>query len=312
MNSSAARAAPPSPILPAGVRVGARPGRVLLPHSPAGGRFPPALRSPAATTPRAEAGAASFTAVEEEGFEASLYDLLGVPSSVSAGEIKKAYKHLARKYHPDVSPPERAEEYTQRFIEVQEAYETLSDPRRRALYDRYMCSGFSGLRRSNEASIWILTCGTLLVLLCFCGARRAMKWLIRQLIRDGHPVGNFQLCLLLVGMMVAAIATDTIGLHSAFGAFMFGLAVPNKGTLGVALLEKMEDLVIDRALLLPLYFAISGLKTNLSSVNDGRTAMLLFTAFVVDGKAAGTILISLGFLMNTRGVVELICILDIG
>ncbi|KAG6524174.1 chaperone protein dnaJ 20, chloroplastic-like [Zingiber officinale] len=152
MNSSAARAAPPSPILPAGVRVGARPGRVLLPHSPAGGRFPPSLRSPAATTPRAEAGAAAFTAVEEEGFEASLYDLLGVPSSVSAGEIKKAYKHLARKYHPDVSPPERAEEYTQRFIEVQEAYETLSDPRRRALYDRYMCSGFSGLRRSNEES----------------------------------------------------------------------------------------------------------------------------------------------------------------
>ncbi|XP_074589607.1 chaperone protein dnaJ 20, chloroplastic-like [Curcuma longa] len=154
MKSVAAPPAPPSPILPAGFRGGARPGRVLLPRSPAGGRLSPSLRSPAATTPRAEAAdAAAFTAVEEDGFEASLYDLLGVPSSGSAGEIKKAYKQLARKYHPDVSPPERAEEYTRRFIEVQEAYETLSDPRRRAVYDRYMCSGFSGLRRAGEESM---------------------------------------------------------------------------------------------------------------------------------------------------------------
>ncbi|KAK3416946.1 chaperone protein dnaJ 20, chloroplastic [Eucalyptus grandis] len=73
--------------------------------------------------------------------EASFYDLLGIPESGTLPEIKQAYKQLARKYHPDVSPPGRVEEYTQRFIRVQEAYETLSDPRRRAVYDRDLARG---------------------------------------------------------------------------------------------------------------------------------------------------------------------------
>ncbi|KAJ4904491.1 hypothetical protein Rs2_18442 [Raphanus sativus] len=83
----------------------------------------------------------------------SFYDLLGVTESVSLPEIKQAYKQLARKYHPDVSPPDRVEEYTDRFIRVQEAYETLSDPTRRVLYDRDLSMGFSfsfsGRRRNR-------------------------------------------------------------------------------------------------------------------------------------------------------------------
>ncbi|KAM6565404.1 hypothetical protein CsatA_024532 [Cannabis sativa] len=71
----------------------------------------------------------------------SFYELLGIPESVSVVEIKQAYKQLARKYHPDVSPPGRVEEYTKRFIRVQEAYETLCDPCRRAVYDRDMAKG---------------------------------------------------------------------------------------------------------------------------------------------------------------------------
>ncbi|KAA8550578.1 hypothetical protein F0562_002262 [Nyssa sinensis] len=81
----------------------------------------------------------------------SFYQLLGIPESGTLSEIKKAYKQLARKYHPDVSPPDRTEEYTKRFILVQEAYETLSDPKSRALYDRDLASGlhlpFSARRR---------------------------------------------------------------------------------------------------------------------------------------------------------------------
>lgn len=81
----------------------------------------------------------------------SFYDLLGIPETGSLLEIKQAYKQLARKYHPDVSPPDRVEEYTQRFIRVQEAYETLSDPGMRAMYDRDMAKGihfaFSSRRR---------------------------------------------------------------------------------------------------------------------------------------------------------------------
>ncbi|XP_042052180.1 chaperone protein dnaJ 20, chloroplastic-like [Salvia splendens] len=79
--------------------------------------------------------------VSETATAMSLYDLLGIPETGSLLEIKQAYKQLARKYHPDVSPPELVEEHTQRFIQVQEAYETLSDPRRRALYDHHVASG---------------------------------------------------------------------------------------------------------------------------------------------------------------------------
>lgn len=81
----------------------------------------------------------------------SFYQLLGISESGTLPEIKQAYKQLARKYHPDVSPPDRVEEYTQWFIRVQEAYETLSDPGRKALYDHDMAKGlhlaFSARRR---------------------------------------------------------------------------------------------------------------------------------------------------------------------
>ncbi|MED6130784.1 hypothetical protein PIB30_003805 [Stylosanthes scabra] len=73
--------------------------------------------------------------------ELTFYELLGISESGSLMEIKQAYKQLARKYHPDVSPPGRVEEYTKRFIRVQEAYETLSDPTRRAMYDSDMARG---------------------------------------------------------------------------------------------------------------------------------------------------------------------------
>uniref|UniRef100_A0A5B7C1G2 J domain-containing protein n=1 Tax=Davidia involucrata TaxID=16924 RepID=A0A5B7C1G2_DAVIN len=83
----------------------------------------------------------------------SFYQLLGISESGTVSEIKQAYKQLARKYHPDVSPPERTEEYTERFIRVQEAYETLSDPQTRALYDSDLSKGFhlafSARRRSQ-------------------------------------------------------------------------------------------------------------------------------------------------------------------
>ena len=61
------------------------------------------------------------------------YAVLGVEKGASAAEIKKAYKRLARKYHPDVNPGDKAIE--ERFKEISEAYSVLSDPAKRKAYD---------------------------------------------------------------------------------------------------------------------------------------------------------------------------------
>src|SRR5271167_1420910 len=61
------------------------------------------------------------------------YKILGVTRAASADDIKKTYRRLARKFHPDVSKEKDAEA---RFKEVQEAYEVLKDPEKRAAYDQ--------------------------------------------------------------------------------------------------------------------------------------------------------------------------------
>ena len=69
------------------------------------------------------------------------YDILGVPKNASDDEIKKAYRKLAMKHHPDRNQGEAAKEAEVKFKECKEAYEMLSDPQKRAAYDQYGHAG---------------------------------------------------------------------------------------------------------------------------------------------------------------------------
>ena len=84
-----------------------------------------------------------------------LYDILGVPRTATAEEIKKAYRRLAKQHHPDVNPGNKAAE--EKFKEVSAAFEVLSDEKRRKLYDEFgadaLRTGFDE-KRAEEYRRW--------------------------------------------------------------------------------------------------------------------------------------------------------------
>lgn len=73
-----------------------------------------------------------------------LYEVLGVPRGATASDLKKAYRSLAQKFHPDKCPGDKSAE--DKFKEAANAYQILSDNEKRSIYDRY---GFDGLRRGG-------------------------------------------------------------------------------------------------------------------------------------------------------------------
>ncbi|KAL0329583.1 UNVERIFIED_CONTAM: Cation/H(+) antiporter 15 [Sesamum radiatum] len=171
------------------------------------------------------------------------------------------------------------------------------------------------------ASIWVILSSGVFVVFCVYVVRPLISWMIRRT-PEGESISEFSICLILTGVMISGFITDAIGTHSVFGAFVFGLVIPN-GPLGVTLIERLEDFV--SGLLLPLFFAISGLKTDIGAIDGVTTWVLLFVVIVLAcaGKIAGTLLVSfyykmpfyegltLGLLMNTKGLVEMI-VLNVG
>lgn len=78
----------------------------------------------------------------------NFYDLLGVNPTASQEEIKKAYRKLALKYHPDINPDDK--EALEKFREALDAYRILADQDKRAEYDRSTSTGFAGEHSGNN------------------------------------------------------------------------------------------------------------------------------------------------------------------
>jgi hypothetical protein len=156
----------------------------------------------------------------------------------------------------------------------------------------------------------------------------AMVLLVRPLLarlagrtRVGLSQGLVAAILLL--MLISSCITELIGIHALFGAFLFGAILPKHGTLASALSEKIEDVVI--VLLLPLFFAFSGLRTQIGLLDSASSWWIcgLIIVLACLGKYGGSTLAAritgfswreasaIGILMNTRGLMELI-VLNVG
>jgi DnaJ-class molecular chaperone len=79
------------------------------------------------------------------------YQTLGVSKSASAEDIRKAYRELARKYHPDLHPDDASAK--EKFKQVQTAFDVLNDPSKREMYDRYG-SSFEGVGAGGPGGGW--------------------------------------------------------------------------------------------------------------------------------------------------------------
>lgn len=132
---------------------------------------------------------------------------------------------------------------------------------------------------------------------------------------------------IILGLLVSAYITDSIGVHALFGAFVFGVLIPHHSLLARELTRSLEDIVV--VALLPVFFAFTGLRTQLDILGSSQDLLLLLSIIAVAciGKVGGTALAArfsrlswrdasaLGVLMNTRGLMELIVLnlgLDLG
>lgn len=132
-----------------------------------------------------------------------------------------------------------------------------------------------------------------------------------------------RLVVLLVLLLLSAGITEVIGIHALFGAFLFGVVLPKEGGLAQQLAEKLESTAV--LLLMPLFFAYSGLRTHVGLLSGGGEWLIALGLIAVAtlGKFGGGTLAArvtglnwreasaIGVLMNTRGLMELI-VLNVG
>src|SRR5438094_19399 len=181
------------------------------------------------------------------------------------------------------------------------------------------------IARASGMSAALETIGLSIIFIAF------MIFVVRPLMarlathQEEHgQLSGLALAIVFGGVLLSAIATDRIGIHAIFGAFLFGAVMPQRSEFIRELVGKLEDFVA--VFLLPLFFAYTGLRTQIGLIGgDGKLwlfcGLILFIAVL--GKWGGSTAaakavglhwresLAVGILMNTRGLTELI-ILNIG
>ena len=175
----------------------------------------------------------------------------------------------------------------------------------------------------GDRPAWILIAGVILyVASMLFGIRRVVWRFERSFHRHGRLSEN-ALALMVLLVLASALATELIGVHLLFGAFLVGAIMPKSPDFVDHVVQRFESLTV--VVLLPLFFAFSGLRTSLGMVRAPGMPLyaLLIIGSAVAGKLGGSAVAgriagmswrdagSLGVLMNTRGLMELV-ILNIG
>jgi Kef-type K+ transport system membrane component KefB len=182
--------------------------------------------------------------------------------------------------------------------------------------------------RSEKASlpVWATVGGALVyVLIMLFGVRRLLPRFETQFRKEGRHTES-AVSLMIILALASALATEWLGIHLVFGAFLMGVIMPKSPDFIQSLQHKMESVTV--VVLLPLFFAFSGLRTNIGAIKGILWLyFLVVMAVAIAGKFGGSMLAArmagipwrdatcLGILMNTRGLMGLIALnigLDIG
>ncbi|KAF9289858.1 K(+)/H(+) antiporter [Mortierella alpina] len=154
-------------------------------------------------------------------------------------------------------------------------------------------------------------------------AVRPLLLLMIRLTKSQDEPSQTMMAFTMVVVLISAFVTDVIGIHAIFGSFLVGLIIPTESGFAVGVTKRIEDLIT--VVFLPLYFALSGLKTQIGLLDNGRTwgLVVLVTFVACFGKIVGCTAaakiqgmewresLAIGMLMNCKGLVELV-VLNIG
>jgi Kef-type K+ transport system membrane component KefB len=184
------------------------------------------------------------------------------------------------------------------------------------------------LIRSDKAAhpLWMTVGGAVLYVLVMYFVVRPLLRRFEQHFQSAGRLTDNAMSLMVVLVLASALATEWLGIHLVFGAFLVGALMPKSPEFVQNLRHKIESIAV--VVLLPLFFAYSGLRTNIAMVHGTLWLfVLLVVAVAIAGKFGGSMFAarmagipwrdaaSLGVLMNTRGLMELIALnigLDIG
>jgi Kef-type K+ transport system membrane component KefB len=175
---------------------------------------------------------------------------------------------------------------------------------------------------SVASSIYIIILSVIYVIFMLAVIRPFLKR-IGELHASRENLSKPIVAIFFVVLLASAYATEVIGIHALFGAFMAGTVMPENSKFRNIFIEKVED--VSLVLLLPLFFVFTGLRTQIGLLNDWYlwqiTGLIILVAVV--GKFVGSALaarfvgqpwkdsLTIGALMNTRGLMELV-VLNIG